>query len=127
MEDYVNDFMLRKLENEDWPQETMNRVRKFIDVIKGYFLTGNHLCQTSEAIQEDQDLAKDLRDLHQWYELDMPRSSCATTIDPRMVAMYKDVGELVARLSYIKMIEVFSRFIIFPKLLIECGYYPSLI
>lgn len=93
---HVNDFMLRMLENQDSEHGNMGRVVKFLNMIKGLFIKGKDLHQISKAIKEAQDLAMELTEQRQRYELDMPRTGSVASINPRMVAMHEDVVELVS-------------------------------
>ncbi|KAK1679902.1 hypothetical protein QYE76_040750 [Lolium multiflorum] len=95
MEDAVDDFMVRV----DGPSHKIanmkNRVKKFLKKTTKLFTNGRALHQISDAIKEAQVLAKELSELRQRYELEMGSTSIGATIDPRMVALYKDVAELV--------------------------------
>lgn len=95
MEDSVDDFLVRVLESQDCQPTHMGRVMKVLSMIKGLFIKGKDVHQISKAITEAQDLAKELMEQRQRYELDMPRTSTVATIDPRMLALYKDGSELV--------------------------------
>ncbi|VAI70309.1 unnamed protein product [Triticum turgidum subsp. durum] len=96
MEDAVDDFLVRVDEGSSRkPTNMRNRVNKFLKKTTKLFGKGKALHQICDAIEEAQDLAKQLADLHKRYELDMHSSSNGATIDPRVLALHKDVGELV--------------------------------
>jgi ATPase subunit of ABC transporter with duplicated ATPase domains len=95
MEDAVDDFMVRVDGPSDKPANMKNRVKKFLKKITKLFTNGKALHQISDAIEEAQVLAKELSELRQRYELDMGSTSIGATTDPRMVALYKNVAELV--------------------------------
>ncbi|KAF7099381.1 hypothetical protein CFC21_101016 [Triticum aestivum] len=96
MEDAVDDFMVRVDEGPSSnPTNMRNRVKKFLKKTTKLFGKGKALHQISDAIKEAQDLAKELADLRRRYELDTRSTSNGATIDPRVLALHKDVGELV--------------------------------
>ncbi|XP_044961206.1 disease resistance protein PIK6-NP-like isoform X3 [Hordeum vulgare subsp. vulgare] len=95
MEDSVDDFMVRVEQNQDRQPASVGRVITFLSMIKRLFVKGKDLHQISNAIQEAQDLAKELTEQRQRYELDIPSTSTGATVDPRIIALYKDVVELV--------------------------------
>ncbi|KAK1684662.1 hypothetical protein QYE76_045510 [Lolium multiflorum] len=98
MEDTVDAFMIRLAESADGELPTMkNRVKKIMKKTTRLFRKGKDLHQISDAIEEAQDLAKQLGELRQRYGLEMHdlSAAAASVIDPRLMAMYKDVTELV--------------------------------
>ncbi|KAM3195348.1 hypothetical protein ACQJBY_071456 [Aegilops geniculata] len=96
MEDAVDDFLVRVDEGSSCkPTNMKNRVKKFLKKTTKLFGKGKALHQISDAIKEAQDLAKELADLRRRYELDTRGISNGATIDPRVLALHKDVGELV--------------------------------
>nr|UBY06873.1 NBS-LRR disease resistance protein [Dasypyrum villosum] len=79
MEDDVDDFLARVGEGSgSKPTDMRSRVNKFLKKTTTLF-----------------DLAKELADLRKRYELDMCSTSNGATIDPRVLSLHKDVGELV--------------------------------
>ncbi|VAI70264.1 unnamed protein product [Triticum turgidum subsp. durum] len=96
MEDAVDDFLVRVDEGPcSKPTNMRNRVKKFLKKTTKLFGNGKALHQISSAIKEAQDLATELVGLRKKYELDMRSTSNGATIDPRVLALHKDVGELV--------------------------------
>nr|UBY07443.1 NBS-LRR disease resistance protein [Dasypyrum villosum] len=96
MEDAVDDFLVRVDEgSSSKPTNMRNRVKKFLKKTTKLFGKGKALHQICDAIEEAQDLAKELAELRKRYELDMFSSTNGATIDPRVLALQKDVGELV--------------------------------
>lgn len=96
MEDAVDDFLVRVDEgSSSKPTNIRNRVKKFLKKTTKLFGKGKALHQIRDAIEEAQDLAKELADLRKRYELDMRSTNNGATIDPRVLALHNDVGELV--------------------------------
>ncbi|XP_048541379.1 disease resistance protein RGA5-like [Triticum urartu] len=96
MEDAVDDFLVRVDEGPcSKPTNMRNSVNKFLKKTTKLFGNGKALHQISSAIKEAQDLATELVGLRKKYELDMFSSTKGATIDPRVLALQKDVGELV--------------------------------
>ncbi|VAI70363.1 unnamed protein product [Triticum turgidum subsp. durum] len=96
MEDAVDDFLVRVGEgSSSKPADMRSRVSKFLKKTTTLFVKGKALHQICDAIKEAQDLAKELAELRKRYELDMRSTSNGATIDPRVLALHKDVGELV--------------------------------
>ncbi|VAI70373.1 unnamed protein product [Triticum turgidum subsp. durum] len=96
MEDAVDDFLVRVDEGPcSKPTNMRNRVKKFLKKTTKLFGNGKALHQISSAIKEAQDLATELVGLRKKYELDTRSTSNGATIDPRVLALHKDVGELV--------------------------------
>ena len=97
MEDTIDAFMVHVEESSDGEPPTIKkRVKKFLKKSTRLFRKGKDLRQISDAIEEAQVLAKQLGELRQRYGLEMHDASAAgAAIDPRLMAMYKDVTELV--------------------------------
>ncbi|KAM3207582.1 hypothetical protein ACQJBY_062681 [Aegilops geniculata] len=96
MEDAVDDFLARVGEGSgSRPVDMRSRVNKFLKKTTTLFGKGKALHQICDAIKEAQDLAKELAELRKKYELDTRSTSNGATIDPRVLALQKDVGELV--------------------------------
>nr|UBY07142.1 NBS-LRR disease resistance protein [Dasypyrum villosum] len=96
MEDTVDDFLARVGEGSgSKPTDMRSRVNNFLKKTTTLFGKGKALHQICDAIKEAQDLAKELADLRKRYELDMCSTSNGATIDPRVLSLHKDVGELV--------------------------------
>uniref|UniRef100_A0A453QPI4 Disease resistance protein RPP13 n=1 Tax=Aegilops tauschii subsp. strangulata TaxID=200361 RepID=A0A453QPI4_AEGTS len=96
MEDAVDDFLVRVDEGSSiQPMNMRNRVKKFLKKTTKLFSKGKALHQICDAIEEAQDLAKELAELRKRYKLDMFTPTNGATIDPRVLALQKDVGELV--------------------------------
>lgn len=95
MEDSIDDYMVRVEKSQDRQPANMGSVVKFLNMIKGLFIKGRDLHQISTAIKEAQNLAKELAEQRQRYELDIHSTSSGATVDPRMIALYKDGVELV--------------------------------
>lgn len=98
MEDAVDIFIVR-VEDDDGhergPNNLKNRVKKLLKKTTKLFSKGKALHQISDAIDEAQELAKELGDLRQKYMLDAHANGSGDAIDPRLKAVYKDVAELV--------------------------------
>ncbi|KAM0828250.1 hypothetical protein ACQ4PT_067673 [Festuca glaucescens] len=100
IEDAVDAFMVRvedgHAHDRAGPNNTKNRVKKFLKRATKLFSKGKDLHQISSAIEEAQILSKQLAELRERYKLDMLGANAgASTIDPCLAAMYKDVTELV--------------------------------
>ncbi|VAI82468.1 unnamed protein product [Triticum turgidum subsp. durum] len=96
MEDAVDDFLARVGDGSaSKPTDMRSRVNKFLKKTTTLFGKGKALHQICDAIKEAQDLAKELAELRKKYELDMRSTSNCATIDPLVLALHKDVGELV--------------------------------
>lgn len=77
-----------------------NRVKKLLKKTIKLFNKGKALHQISVAIQEAQDLTKELSDLRKRYKLmihsnNTGAANTGANIDPRLLDMYKDVTELI--------------------------------
>ncbi|XBI07208.1 hypothetical protein VPH35_135140 [Triticum aestivum] len=93
MEDAVDDFLVRVDEGSSiQPMNMRNRVKKFLKKTTKLFSKGKALHQICDAIEEAQDLAKELAELRKRYKLDMFTPTNGATIDPRVLALQKDVG-----------------------------------
>uniref|UniRef100_A0A0D9XTB1 NB-ARC domain-containing protein n=1 Tax=Leersia perrieri TaxID=77586 RepID=A0A0D9XTB1_9ORYZ len=98
MEDAVDAYMVR-VEDEDKgdkPTNIKNGVKNFVKKTIRLFRKGKDLHQIIAAVDEAQDLAKQLVELRQRYGLELHDGDAAgPPIDPRLMAMYKDVKEFV--------------------------------
>ncbi|XP_037410479.1 disease resistance protein RGA5-like [Triticum dicoccoides] len=94
MEDIVDAFMVRVEDGGD-PANPENRVKKILKKVKGLFKIGKDLHWISDALEEAVHQAKQLAELRQRYEQDMQDTNAGASVDPRMMAMYTDVIELV--------------------------------
>lgn len=98
MEDAVDAYMVRVEEEGHKPANLKNRVKKFVRKTSRLFTKGKDLRQIVTSIDDAQDLAMQLDELHQRYGLDLHGANAAagaSSIDPRLMSMYKDVRELV--------------------------------
>ncbi|KAI5016819.1 hypothetical protein ZWY2020_029097 [Hordeum vulgare] len=97
MEDAVDTFTVRMSEDDhDHGSTNMkNKVKKFMRKTSKLFTKGKALHQISDAIEEAQELAKELGELRQRYMLEVHANTSVDAIDPRLKAVYKDVMELV--------------------------------
>ncbi|KAF7112144.1 hypothetical protein CFC21_112082 [Triticum aestivum] len=98
MEDAVDGYMFRVYHGSHGdlgPNNMKNRVKKFFKRTKKLFSKGKALHQISNAIQDAQDLAKELGELHQRYMLEARADGMGNAIDPRLKAVYRDITELV--------------------------------
>ncbi|KAE8779673.1 putative disease resistance RPP13-like protein 3 [Hordeum vulgare] len=97
MEDTVDTFTVRMSEDDhDHGSTNMkNKVKKFMRKTSKLFTKGKALHQISDAIEEAQELAKELGELRQRYMLEVHANTSVDAIDPRLKAVYKDVMELV--------------------------------
>ncbi|VAH84963.1 unnamed protein product [Triticum turgidum subsp. durum] len=94
MEDIVDAFMVR-VEDSGEPANPEYRVKKILKKVKGLFMIGKDLHWISDALEEAVHQAKQLAELRQRYEQDMQDTSIGACVDPRMMALYTDVIELV--------------------------------
>lgn len=102
MEDIVNTFMVQVENGHENEQLTnmKNRAKKLLKKTIKLFNKGKALHQISVAIQEAQDLTKELSDLRKRYKLmihsnNTGAANTGANIDPRLLDMYKDVTELI--------------------------------
>nr|UBY07158.1 NBS-LRR disease resistance protein [Dasypyrum villosum] len=94
MEDIVDAFMVR-VEDGVEPANPKNRVKKILKKVKRLFKNGKDLHWISDALKEVVLQAKQLAKLRQRYEQGMRDPTTRTSVDPRMMALYTDVSELV--------------------------------
>ncbi|KAM3335640.1 hypothetical protein ACQJBY_029874 [Aegilops geniculata] len=94
MEEIVDVFMVR-VEDGGKPANPKNRVKKILKKVKRLFKNGKDLHQISDALKEAVHQAKQLAELRQRYEQGMRDPSTSASVDPRMMALYTDVSELV--------------------------------
>jgi hypothetical protein len=94
MEDIIDAFMVRVEDGGELanPQKKVNKLLK--KTIK-LFKKGKDLHRISEALQEVLGQAKQLAQLRQRYEQEMQDRDADGSVDPRMMALYTDVTELV--------------------------------
>lgn len=98
MEDAVDAYMVRVYDGGQdalGPNNLKNRVKKFVRRTKKLFSKGKALHQISGAVQDAQELAKELSELRQRYALEAFAGGVGNAIDPRLKAVYRDVTELV--------------------------------
>ncbi|KAI5002253.1 hypothetical protein ZWY2020_026903 [Hordeum vulgare] len=93
MEDIVDAFMVR-VEDGGEPANPKNRVKKIVKKVKRLFKNGKDLRSISGALEEVVGEAKQLAEQRQRYEL-IHDTGVGSNIDPRVMALYKDVTELV--------------------------------
>ncbi|KAI5002255.1 hypothetical protein ZWY2020_026905 [Hordeum vulgare] len=93
MEDIVDAFMVR-VEGGGEPANPKNRVKKIVKKVKRLFKNGKDLRSISGALEEVVGQAKQLAEQRQRYEL-VHDTGVGSSIDPRVMALYKDVTELV--------------------------------
>jgi transcriptional regulator with AAA-type ATPase domain len=94
MEDIVDAFMVRvKCRAE--PTNPKNKVKKLLKKTIRLFKKGRDLHHLSDALDEAIGQAKQLAELRQRYEQEMRDTNVGSSVDPRLMAMYKDVKELV--------------------------------
>nr|UBY06978.1 NBS-LRR disease resistance protein [Dasypyrum villosum] len=95
MEDIVDAFMVR-VGDGDESTNPKNEVKKILKKVKRLFKNGKDLHRISAALKEVVLQAKQLAELRQRYEQEMRDDTSAnTSVDPRMMALYTDVTELV--------------------------------
>nr|UBY07128.1 NBS-LRR disease resistance protein [Dasypyrum villosum] len=94
MEDIVDTFMVR-VEDGGEPANPKNRVKKILKKVKRLFKNGKYLHHISDALEEVVLQATQLAKLRQRYEQGMRDPTTSTSVDPRMMALYTDVSELV--------------------------------
>uniref|UniRef100_A0A0D3HN29 Rx N-terminal domain-containing protein n=1 Tax=Oryza barthii TaxID=65489 RepID=A0A0D3HN29_9ORYZ len=100
MEDALDAFMVRVEKGAEPAAENNlnNKVTKFIKRIVRLFTKSKDLHQISHAIEEAQELAKQYRELQQRYNVNFSSVrdvDDGATLDPRVLALYKDARELV--------------------------------
>lgn len=94
MEDIVDTFMVF-VEDGGEPANPKNRVKKLLKKVTKLLKKGRVLHRISDALEEAVGQAKQLAELRQRYEHAMGDSSVAASVDPRVMALYTDVAELV--------------------------------
>nr|XP_020147125.2 LOW QUALITY PROTEIN: disease resistance protein RGA5 [Aegilops tauschii subsp. strangulata] len=94
MEDIVDAFMVRVGDGGE-STNPKNRVKKILKKVKRLFKNGKDLHRISDALEEVVLQAKQLAKLRQRYEQEMRDTSANTSVDPRMMALYTDVTDLV--------------------------------
>ncbi|VAH84949.1 unnamed protein product [Triticum turgidum subsp. durum] len=94
MEDIVDAYMVR-VEDGGEPTNPKNKVKKILKKVKRLFKNGKDLHRISDALEEVVLQAKQLAELRQRYEQGMRDPTTSTSVDPRMMALYTDVSELV--------------------------------
>ncbi|CAM0958917.1 unnamed protein product [Alopecurus aequalis] len=94
MEDIVDAFMVR-VEDGSEPAKPKNRVKKILKKVKMLFKNGKNLHGISDALEEAVYQAKQLAELRQRYEHEIRDTGVGASVDPRMMAVYTDVTDLV--------------------------------
>ncbi|KAF7025956.1 hypothetical protein CFC21_038099 [Triticum aestivum] len=94
MEDIVDSFMVRVGDGGE-STNPKNRVKKILNKVKRLFKNGKDLHRISDALEEVVLQAKQLAELRQRYDQEMRDTSVGASVDPRMMALYTDVTELV--------------------------------
>ncbi|XP_047052938.1 disease resistance protein RGA5-like [Lolium rigidum] len=94
MEDIVDAFMVR-VEGAAEPANPKNKVKKLLKKTIKLFKKGRDLHHLSDALEEAVGQAKQLAELRQRYEQEMGNTNAGASVDPRLMAMYRDVKELV--------------------------------
>ncbi|KAM3355521.1 hypothetical protein ACQJBY_025979 [Aegilops geniculata] len=92
MEDIVDAFVLRVGNGSANPK---NRVKKLLKKTGRLFKKGKYLHRISDALEEVVGQAKELAELRQRYKLEKLDAGAGASVDPRTMAMYTDVTELV--------------------------------
>jgi len=94
MEDIVDAFMV-SVECRAEPANPKNKVKKLLKKTIRLFKKGRDLHQLSDALDEAVGQAKHLAELRQRYEQETRDTANGASADPRMMALYTDVTELV--------------------------------
>jgi hypothetical protein len=94
MEDIVDAFVVR-VECRAEPANPKNKVKKLLKKTIRLFKKGRDLHHLSDALDEAVGQAKQLAELHQRYGQAMRDTNAGSSVDPRLMAMYRDVKELV--------------------------------
>uniref|UniRef100_A0A453GXY5 NB-ARC domain-containing protein n=1 Tax=Aegilops tauschii subsp. strangulata TaxID=200361 RepID=A0A453GXY5_AEGTS len=92
MEDIVDAFVLRVGNGSAIPK---NRVKKLLKKTGRLFKKGKGLHRISDALEEAVGQARQLAELRQRYELETRDADAGASVDPRTMAMYIDMTELV--------------------------------
>uniref|UniRef100_A0ACD5WKT6 Uncharacterized protein n=1 Tax=Avena sativa TaxID=4498 RepID=A0ACD5WKT6_AVESA len=95
MEDIVDAFMVRVEGVVTEPANTKNKVKKLLKKTIKLFKKGRDLHHLSDALDEAVGQAKQLAELRQRYEQETRDIADGASVDPRMMALYTDVTELV--------------------------------
>ncbi|KAF7040886.1 hypothetical protein CFC21_050753 [Triticum aestivum] len=93
MEDIVDAFVLRVGNGSAIPK---NRVKKLLKKTGRLFKKGKDLHRISDALEEAVGQARQLAELRQRYELETRDADAGASVDPRTMAMYIDMTELVS-------------------------------
>ncbi|VAH84954.1 unnamed protein product [Triticum turgidum subsp. durum] len=93
MEDIIDTFMVH-VEGGGEAANPKNRVKNLLKKTIKLFKKGKSLHGISDALEEAVGQAKQLAELHQRYEL-VHHTPVSASIDPRVMALYKDVTELI--------------------------------
>ncbi|KAF7033040.1 hypothetical protein CFC21_044165 [Triticum aestivum] len=94
MEDILDAFIVH-VEDGGEPSNPKKRVKKILKKTMKLFKKGKVLHQISDALEEVVHQAKQLAEQHQRYVPQMRDTSVSASVDPRMMALYTDVTELV--------------------------------
>ncbi|XP_047051877.1 disease resistance protein PIK6-NP-like [Lolium rigidum] len=101
MEDIIDSFMVRVEDHRD-PTNPKNRVKKVLKKTINLFKKGKDLHRIYDDLEEAVGQAKQLAELRQRYEQDIrytgsdvSNDNASVSIDPRVMALYTDVKELV--------------------------------
>jgi hypothetical protein len=94
MEDIVDAFVVR-VECRAEPANPKNKVKKLLKKTIRLFKKGRDLHHLSDALDEAVGQAKQLAELHQRYGQAMRDTNAGSSVDPRLMAMYRGVKELV--------------------------------
>uniref|UniRef100_A0ACD5WP73 Uncharacterized protein n=1 Tax=Avena sativa TaxID=4498 RepID=A0ACD5WP73_AVESA len=94
MEDIVDTFMVQ-VECRADPANPKNKVKKLLKKTIRLFKKGRDLHHLSDALDEAVGQAKQLAELRQRYEQETRDIADGASVDPRMMALYTDVTELV--------------------------------
>jgi hypothetical protein len=94
MEDIVDAFVVC-VECRAEPANPKNKVKKLLKKTIRLFKKGRDLHHLSDALDEAVGQAKQLAELLQRYGQAMRDTNAGSSVDPRLMAMYRDVKELV--------------------------------
>lgn len=93
MEDILAAVMLRV--EDDGEPANQSRLKKLIKKIIELFKNGRDLHRISDSLEEVMGQAKQLAEQRKRYEQEMHHTSVGVSVDPRVLALYTDVTELV--------------------------------
>lgn len=93
MEDIVDTMMVHV--EDDGEPVNQNRIKKLIKKIIKLFKNGRDLHRISDSLEVVMGQAKQLAEQRKRYEQEMRDTSAGAGIDPRVLALYTDVTELV--------------------------------